>query len=223
MHYPTHSTSMLISVTGAHVTQVACLGWVDRHEDGLYRADVNRWGNVFSNETALCRMSDGSIFRVNEFRRIGHPGACGLSLYGTEASYEEQCGPSAGSKSRVWVTKNRDERECLDRLLSSTGVPARGSGDPMDKVDAEDGTHLGVSRVHDVSRLPRAFVGMSNGHNGSHQFLVDDFIRACVDRAVPPNNVWDAARYLIPGIIAHESASRNGEQLEVPDLGDAPK
>ncbi|MGH7213407.1 MAG: hypothetical protein ACREIT_01300 [Tepidisphaeraceae bacterium] len=40
--------------------------------------------------------------------------------------------------------------------------------------------------------------------------------------AFPPNNVWDAARYAIPGLIAHESALRNGEQLDVPDLGDPP-
>ena len=40
----------------------------------------------------LCRMSDGSTARISEFRRIGHPGTVGMSLYGTEASYEEQVG-----------------------------------------------------------------------------------------------------------------------------------
>ena len=71
MHYPTHSVSMLVSVSGAHATHVSCLGWEDHHADGLYAPGANIWGNTFSNQTALCRMSDGSIFRVNEFRRIG--------------------------------------------------------------------------------------------------------------------------------------------------------
>ena len=36
------------------------------------------------------------------------------------------------------------------------------------------------------------------GHNGSHQFLVDDFVRACVSGKIPPNNIYEAARYMNP-------------------------
>ena len=99
MFYPTHSVSMVVSVTGAHATHVSALGFVDQHEDGLFDATMNVWGNAFSNETALCRMSDGSIARFNEFRRIGHPGTVGMSMYGTEGSYEEPVG------GQVWVTR----------------------------------------------------------------------------------------------------------------------
>jgi len=92
----------------------------------------------------------------------------------------------------------------------------------MGKVTSADGTHSSASAVQDVSRLPREFIGLPNGHNGSHQFLVDDFVQACVEGNMPPNNVWDAARYMVPGLIAHESAQRGGELLEVPDFGDPP-
>lgn len=71
MDYPTYSASMIVSATGAHMTHVSCFGWVDRHEEGLFREDVNVWNDVFSNETALFRMSDASMARINEFRRIG--------------------------------------------------------------------------------------------------------------------------------------------------------
>jgi len=87
--YPTHSTSMIVSVTGAHVTHVCGMGFVDRNPDNLFGRADNIWKNPFSNETMLCRMSDGSTSRISEFRRIGHPGTVGMSLYGTEASYEE--------------------------------------------------------------------------------------------------------------------------------------
>ena len=63
---------------------------------------------------------------------------------------------------------------------------------------------------------------MGNGHYGSHQFLVDDFVTAVASGTLPPNHVWNAARYALPGITAHESARRDGERLEVPDFGDAP-
>ena len=76
--------------------------------------------------------------------------------------------------------------------------------------------------MHPVHRLPRQFRGLPNGHRGSHQFLVDDFVRAAVDGVLPPNNAWAAARYMLPGLAAHESALRGGELLEIPDLGDPP-
>lgn len=216
MFYPTHSVSMVVSVTGARATHVSALGFVDQHEDGLFDATMNVWGNAFSNETALCRMSDGSIARFNEFRRIGHPGTVGMSMYGTEGSYEEQVG------GQVWVTRDQSETTDLSELLAPVGVTTEAEG-LMGKVTGADGTHFGASRVHPLHLLPKEFVGLPSGHLGSHQFLVHDFVSACANDTVPPNNVWQAARYLVPGLIAHQSALRGGELLEVPDYGDPPR
>ena len=51
----------------------------------------------------------------------------------------------------------------------------------------------------------------------------DDFCRALVANRLPPNHVWAAARYCVPGLVAHQSAERAGERLEVPDFGDPPE
>jgi predicted dehydrogenase len=204
MHYPTHSTSQIISVTGAHVTHVSCQGFIDRATDGLYGRDANRWNNPFSNETALFTMSDGSCCRINEFRRIGHPGAVRMSLFGTKASFEEN---RAGA---MWLTKDATEAVRLDDDLAA--------GD----VQTPDGVYHDTSEMHLIARLPREFAGLPNGHCGSHQYLVDDFVKACVSRTTPPNSAWMAARYALPGIVAHESAVRGGERLAVPDLGAPP-
>lgn len=217
MHYPTHSTSQILSVTGAHMTHVSCQGFVDEHDDGIFGAGANLWDNPFSNQTALFRLSDGSSCRINEMRRLGHPGAVRMSLFGTQGSFEQQV---AGAR---WMTRDRAATESVDDELACDGVPAvLDRNDPMSAVTATDGTHEGMSSIHPVKRLPPAFIDMPSGHAGSHQFLVDDFVRAAVDGTVPPNNAWDAARYALPGIIAHESALRGGELLEIPDLGDAP-
>ena len=225
MYYPTHSTSQIVSVTGAHMTQVSCQGFQDAHEDGIY--SDNDWGNPFSNQSALYSMSDGSVCRINEFRRVGHPGCVRMGLQGTEGGFEQSV---AGAS---WLRKDGELVKNLDSLLACTGQPAgperpgrrekqaQGS-DLMDKVTASDGTHLGASAVHPVDRLPAAFAGLPNGHAGSHQFLVDDFVNACVSRSLPPNNAWAAARYMLPGLVAHESAKRGGALLPVPDLGDSP-
>jgi len=205
MYYPTHSTSQIISITGAHMTHVSCQGFVDRSSDGLFGPRSNRWENAFSNECALFKMSDGSTCRINEFRRIGHPETVRMTMFGTAASFESN---ALGS---VWLTKDRARQEPLDDLLASRTV------------ETDRGTYLNISNIHPVDRLPREYAGLKSGHAGSHQFLVDDFVQACVKRIIPPNNIWLAARYAVPGIVAHHSAMQGGVLLEVPDFGNPPE
>ena len=218
MYYPTHSTSQIMSVTGAHMTRVSCQGFVDHHEDAVYEAANNEYGNTFSNESALFAMSDGSACRVNEFRRIGHPGAVRMSLFGTEASFEEAVG------SQRFLTKGRAAEDWVDvsDLLTCRTNLAHGDRGEMGAVTSRDGTHLGAAPIHPVERLPRAFAGLPNGHAGSHQFLVDDFVRSCHEGTQPPNHVWNAVAYTVPGIVAHESALQGGELLDIPYLGAPP-
>jgi hypothetical protein len=71
-------------------------------------------------------------------------------------------------------------------------------------------------------RLPAALRD-DEGHLGSHAYLVDDFVRASAWRLQPPVNVWQAARYLLPGLTADRSARRGGELLEVIDFGAGPE
>lgn len=61
------------------------------------------------------------------------------------------------------------------------------------------------------------------GYEGSHHFLVDDFVTAVNTRTLPSVNAWVAARCTLPGIVAHESARQGGARLEIPDFGDAPE
>lgn len=204
MHYSTHSTSEIVAVTGGKMTHVSCHGFVDKMDDRIYRHDTNKWGNVFSNETALFRMSDGSSCRINEFRRIGSAGQH-MSIFGTEACFEQN---NAGA---VWMTKNAVDPEFRARLDHH--------------LQCKDGVFTNVSAVHPVSDLPKQFKGkgLPNGHLGSHQFLVHEFVTACVENKIPPNNVWAAARYNVPGLVAHESAVQDGRLLEIPDFGEAPE
>jgi hypothetical protein len=52
---------------------------------------------------------------------------------------------------------------------------------------------------------------------------VDDFVTAVNTRSLPSVNAWVAARYTLPGIVAHDSARQGGARLEIPDFGDAPQ
>lgn len=60
------------------------------------------------------------------------------------------------------------------------------------------------------------------GHGGSHAYLVHEFVDAIAHRRTPAINIWEAARYMAAGVMAHKSALKDGELLAVPDWGDAP-
>jgi predicted dehydrogenase len=217
MLYATHSLALVLSVTDAAVTHVSCLGIVDDHDDAIFRKDVSMWGNEFSNEVALFRTSDGGACRINEFRRTGISGEphVRVSIFGTEASYEEQIG------SRAWVERDPASLTDLWELLACTSVQLDGDGRKR-VVAGDEHAFRGVSVVHPIERLPVTYAGIENGHEGAHPFLADDFVRACASGTQPTLNVWTAARYTAPGIVAHASALRDGELMRVPDFARRP-
>ena len=115
--------------------------------------------------------------------------------------------------------------EYLDELLNSEAYVADKRAGTINWERAQSNMEYvkGFCAIHDKSRLPKIYRGEKPfSHFNSHPFLVDDFVRAVVDDKLPPNNAWDAARYMIPGLIAHESSLRDGELMDVPDLGGAP-
>lgn len=94
---------------------------------------------------------------------------------------------------------------------------------PVPGAEAHEAVFRLISPVHPTERLPQEFAGLENGYYGSHYFLMDDFLKALRSNLLPPNHIWDAARYNVPGLIAHESALRDGEWLPVPDFGPPPR
>ncbi|HEV2121624.1 MAG TPA: Gfo/Idh/MocA family oxidoreductase [Chloroflexota bacterium] len=235
MLYPTHSVSHVLSVTFRRMTAVSCFGFEDMHEDGIFRREVSQWGNPYSNETGLFRTSDGGMARINEFRRTG-AGESRMSIIGTTGAYEEQTDTGVWT----WLEAEGDIHKDGQINYQETSRLVKRKSQDVSDVRATNGvliteenlgqlprnllgqTWPGVSYVHDIGCLPVEFFSMKSGHGGSHQFLVADFLDALNTRKLPPNNVWLSARYNAPGIVAHESAMRGGELLEIPDFGSPP-
>ena len=95
--------------------------------------------------------------------------------------------------------------------------------------DKNGTTDLTVDEMRD--KLPddvmKAFAGEGKdfygGHGGSHAYLVHEFVDAVAHDRTPAVNAWEAARYMVAGVMAHKSAMKDGEVLDVPDWGDAPE
>ena len=219
MLYPTHAIGgVLGALPAAHAVSVSCVGVKDDRQDGVFDKDVSMFGNDFSNATALFELNDGGVMRTNEMRRVGYPSHIRESrfrFFGTEASFEQL------AKVTVW----QDKANVHDISEQMESRPSMALDDPsLANVAPElrDAFVSGLAPVHDSDRLPEEFRGAPNGHEGSHHFLVDDFVTAVNTRTLPPVNAWTAARFTLPGIVAHESARRNGERLPIRDFGDAP-
>ncbi len=61
----------------------------------------------------------------------------------------------------------------------------------------------------------------NSGHDGSHTFLSAEFINALVEDREPAVDIYEGLAMTVPGIIALESAKKNGEQLEIPQFDPA--
>ncbi|MFX1821986.1 Gfo/Idh/MocA family oxidoreductase [Pseudarthrobacter sp. CC4] len=218
MLYPTHAVGGVLGAVPAHAVSVSCVGVRDDRNDGVFDKDVSMFGNDFSNATALFELNDGGVMRTNEMRRVGYPSHIRESrfrFFGTEASFEQLATVS------VWQDK-QNVHDISEQMETRPSIPLDDPSLANVAPELRDAFVSGLAPVHDPGRLPEEFLGAPNGHEGSHHFLVDDFVTAVNNRTLPPVNAWVAARFTLPGIVAHQSALKNGERLPIRDFGDAP-
>ena len=195
MHYPTHSTSGPVSVMNAHAVKVSAVGYHNRNDDPFF-AD-----HAFSNETALFQMSNGAAVRICEFREVA--GAIEkpetFRVMGTRGSFVN----------RVWKSNGRCEPG------SATALEQR-------ELSVEEMRDALPAEVADAWRDTSTGSVAYGGHEGSHAYLVHEFVDAIAHDRQPAINAWQAVRYMAMGVMAHQSALRDGEVLDVPDWGEAP-
>ncbi len=223
MLYPTHAIGGVLGALPTYATSVSCIGISDDRGDGVFDREVSAWGNDFSNMTALFELADGGAMRTNEFRRVGYWDGpeSRFRFFGTESVVEQT---TTGTTLSI-KTEGRDHLKGTTIDISEKFVtrvwPLPAGYEDVDTALLQS-FFSRTAPVHDRSRLPAEFEGALNGHEGSHHFLADDFVRAVTTLTHPPVNAWRAARFTAPGLIAHESAKRGGQRLPIPDFGDAP-
>jgi predicted dehydrogenase len=198
MHYPTHSTGIVIPITGERLAEVQAVGWGDNHEI----LQTNQYKNPFWDTTAFFKTSGGHCSRISVFWHIAAGGTERGAVYGDRMSYI--MARPEGSPNTV-VTISKDGKTILD---------ANGYPEGNVKIEA-------FKQPNHWEKLPEPLRRQS-GHGGSHTFLTHEFISAIVEDRHPAVNVWEALAYTVPGIVAHQSALRGGEPMKIKDYGRAP-
>jgi len=197
MLYPTHSTGMVVPVTGERLGEVQGIGWGDSHEV----CRTNRYNNPFWNTVGMFKTQSGKASRIAVCWHIAAGGTERAHFYGDRGSYI--MGRPEGSPDTV-VRIQKDGETVLDS-----------NGYPEGKVQSSE---LPERTYHE--RLPEP-MRVPTGHGGSHAFLTHEFVSAIAEDRHPSVNVWEAAAFTGPGIVAHQSALRDGELLKIPDFGKA--
>lgn len=193
MHYPTHCTAHLLSVTGERLTEAVCHGWGD---DSPYLKN-NDYNNPFWNESAHFKTDKGNAFRVNIWWKGAHLGLERANWIGTNQSFYSGNGRSGPALVKKSSRLGKDD---------AGFVQSRPELEPFDQPNWWETDMLPAPLRH------------NSGHHGSHTFLTHEFIDALVNERKPVVDIYEALAYTVPGIIAHESALRSGELLKIPQF-----
>jgi len=192
MHYPTHSSSQLVGVTGERLTEVVCHGW----GDGDPILQDNDYQNPFWNESAMFRTDRGHGFRMNIWWKGAHRGCERAQWIGSEMSFYNYHPNGLGP-----VVIRSNERMETDDAGFARKAPT------FEKYEQPEWWKTDL--------LPEP-LRHSSGHEGSHTFLTHEFIESLTQGRQPTVNVEEALAYTVPGIVAHQSALQGGALMKIP-------
>lgn len=194
MLYPTHCTSFLVGLTGERLTEVSCMGWGD--DSPLLKN--NAFENPFWNETAFFKTNKGNPFRVE----VNWKGAL------QEAERAEW----RGSKMSFYYPTPGNKDFTMIRADDRIGKDDAGFQHKKNSVETYK-----VPEWWKTDMLPAALRHRS-GHEGSHTFITHEFIDSLVNNRDSAVNVYEAIAYTAPGIVAHQSALKDGETMKIPSF-----
>ena len=149
----------------------------------------NRYENPFWNQSALMRTDRGHMVRCNIFWLVGGHGER-ARWFGERGSLHMSVG---GLHDDAWLPR-------------STALDRREGIETLDIPDYWKSEMLPAAMRH------------GSGHDGSHVFLAAEFVNALIDDREAAIDVYESLAMTVPGIVAHESSLKQGEQLAVPSF-----
>lgn len=200
MHYATHVVSPCLALVDGLAEYVSCFG------SGSVRDEIAELsGNRFAVESCHIKIKDSDLtahvwrFLYDVARQYRES----FDVYGTKCSFE-------------WTLVEHQPHVIHTAKKPEPEIP--------EKVEIPDFAHLlpdEIQRftlpqeIHDAEHL--SFV-QGGGHGGSHPHLVNEFVNALLEDRDPRPNAVTSANWTCVGICAHQSATRGGEIVKLPQF-----
>jgi predicted dehydrogenase len=107
----------------------------------------------------------------------------------------------------------------MARMAVSWDSP--GAGGEMGRIRGEKGSfygkYEGLEKIDAPILRPPLPPGVSpGGHGGSHGYLMDEFIASILQKRAPLVHIAHALNLTVAGIVAHQSAVKNGQKMKIP-------
>lgn len=195
MHYPTHCTAHLVSVSGERLNAVSCIGWGDDSPE----LEDNPYKNPFWNESAQFETDRENVFNVEVWWKGAHGGGERAEWYGDQMS--------------LLSRSEYGEGPFVVRAGAQTELDSGGFDRARPDVEVYEQPEWWATDM-----LPEP-LRHNSGHEGSHCFITHEFIDAVLKQRKPAVDVYEAVAYTAPGIVAHQSALKGGERLKIKNFG----
>ncbi len=200
MHYATHCVGPCLALTRGFAEAVSCFG------SGRIREEmIDCYGSPFAVETTHIRFKDSDL-SARIYR----------SLFDTARQYRESFDVYGSKKSFEWPLVEGEPAIIHTAKKPEPEIPA--------PVEVPDYAHLlpepiqsfTTQGVYDLEGNEHLSFTQGGGHGGSHPHLAHEFLRALVEDRDPFPNAMESANWTCTGILAHESAMKGGEVIDMP-------
>ena len=200
MHYATHVVSPCLGLVNGLAEYVSCFG------SGTVRDDIARKsGNQFAVESCHVKVKDSDL--------TAHVWRC---LYDVARQYRESFDVYGTKKSFEWTLVENSPHVIHTAKKPEPEIP--------ELIEVPDYAHLLPEEIqkftlpqeiHDAEHL--SFL-QGGGHGGSHPHLVNEFINALLEDRDPAPNAVTSANWTCVGICAHDSATKGGAIVRLPEF-----
>ena len=108
----------------------------------------------------------------------------------------------------------------MSRMLKCRSTRSKGgeTGRVFGEKGWMDGTEYrgAMKKLPNITRPPLPPDVKAGGHGGSHGQLMNEFVLSILEDRKPVVDVVQALNMTVPGVVAHQSALKDGERLKVP-------
>jgi predicted dehydrogenase len=198
MHYATHVVSPCLGLMKKRAEYVSCFG------SGTVREDIqHKSGNKFAVESCHIKLQDSDV--AAHIWRF---------LYDTARQYRESFDVYGTKKSFEWALIEGEPHVLHTAKKPEPEIPWH--------VEVADYAHLLPEPIRPFTRTIQDDEHLSfiqgAGHGGSHPHLVNEFLNALNEDRDPWPSAVTSANWTCVGICAHESATKGGEIVKLPDF-----
>ena len=115
----------------------------------------------------------------------------------------------------------------MSRMAVSWDTP--GYGGEVGRVRGQKGSMVGMEyqgleqKLPNLARPPLPPSVQAGGHGGSHGYLGHEFVMSILENRLPLVNIAWALNLTVPGIVAHQSALKDGERMKIPQYAILPR